>query len=56
MLAEGEGGEYELTSGLAPLDGTTTTVLMEGDELDRLVGTFERFAALTQWKGTLTVK
>ena len=36
LLAEGEGGEYELTSGLAPLHGTTTTVLMEGDEVGRL--------------------
>ena len=55
LLAEGEGGEYELTSGLAPLHGTTTTVLMEGDEVGRLVGMFQRFAALTQWRGTLTV-
>ena len=55
LLAEGEGGEYELTSGLAPLHGTTTTVLMEGDEVGRLVGMFQRFAALTQWKGILTV-
>ena len=55
LLAEGEGGEYELTSDLAPLHGTTTTVLMEGDEVGRLVGMFERFAALAQWKGTLTV-
>ena len=28
---------------------------MEGDEVGRLVGMFERFAALAQWKGTLTV-
>ncbi len=55
ILAEGEGGEYELTTDLAPLHGTTTTVLMEGDEVGRLVGMFERFAALAQWKGTLTV-
>src|SRR5271166_3851205 len=55
LLAEGEGGEYELTSGLTPLHGTTTTVLMEGDEVGRLVGMFQRFAALTQWKGILTV-
>ena len=55
LLAEGEGGEYELTSGLAPLHGTTTTVLMEGDEVGRLVGMFHRFASLTQWRGTLTV-
>ena len=55
LLAEGEGGEYELTSGLTPLHGTTTTVLIEGDEVGRLVGMFQRFAALTQWKGILTV-
>ena len=55
LLAEGEGGEYELTSGLTPLHGTTTTVLMEGDEVGRLVGMFHRFAALTKWKGILTV-
>ena len=28
---------------------------MEGDEVVRLVGMFQRFAALTQWKGILTV-
>jgi hypothetical protein len=55
LLAEGEGGEYELTSSLAPLHGTTTTVLMEGDEAGRLVAMFERFAALAQWRGILTV-
>jgi hypothetical protein len=55
LLAEGEGGEYELTSDLAPLHGTTTTVLMEGDEVGRLVAIFGRFAAFAQWKGTLTV-
>jgi hypothetical protein len=55
LLAEGEGGEYELTFDLDPLHGTTTTVLMEGDEVDRLVDMFERFAALVQWKGLLTV-
>jgi hypothetical protein len=55
LLAEGEGGEYELSLGLDPVHGTTTTVLMEGDELDRLVDMFERFAALAQWKGLLTV-
>ena len=55
LLAEGEGGEYELTSGLDPLNGTTTTVLMDGVEVDRLVSMFERFATLTQWKGVLTV-
>ena len=42
LLAEGEGGEYELTSGLDPLNGTTTTVLMDGDEVDRLVSMFKR--------------
>ncbi len=55
LLADGEGGEYELTSGLAPLHGTTTNVLMEGDEVSRLVGMFERFASLAQWRGILTV-
>ncbi len=55
MLAEGEGGEYELTDDLEPLHGTTTTVLMEGDEASRIVAMFERFATLAQWKGTLTV-
>jgi hypothetical protein len=54
-LAEGEGGDYQLTLGLDPLHGTTTTVLMEGDEVGRLVAMFERFAAFAQWKGTLTV-
>jgi hypothetical protein len=55
LLAEGDGGDYQLTLGLDHLRGTTTTVLMEGDEVDRLVAMFERFAALAQWKGTLTV-
>ena len=55
LLAEGEGGDYQLTLGLDPLRGTITTVLMEGDEVSRLVSVFERFVALTQWKGTLTV-
>src|SRR5262249_22864611 len=55
LLAEGEGGDYQLTPGLDPLHGTTTAVLMEGDEVSRLVAMFERFAALAQWKGTLTV-
>jgi hypothetical protein len=55
LLAEGEGGDYQLTSGLHSVHGTTTTVLMEGDEVGRVVAMFERFAALAQWKGTLTV-
>jgi hypothetical protein len=55
LFAEGEGGDYQLTSGLDPVHGTTTTVQMEADEVDRLVAMFERFAALAQWKGILTV-
>jgi hypothetical protein len=55
LLAEGEGGDYQLTLGLDSVDGTTTTVLMEGDEVGRLVAMFERFAALAHWKGELTV-
>jgi hypothetical protein len=55
LLAEGEGGDYQLTLGLDPLHGTTTTVLMEGDEADQMVAMFKRFAALAQWKGILTV-
>jgi hypothetical protein len=55
LLAEGEGGDYQLTSGLDSEHGTTTTVLMEGDDVGRLVAMFERFAALAQWKGVLTV-
>jgi hypothetical protein len=55
LFAEGEGGDYLLTLDLDRLHGTITTVLMEGDEVNRLVGMFERFAALAQWKGTLTV-
>ena len=41
LLAEGEGGDYQLTLGLDSLHGTTTTVLMEGDEVDRLVAMFK---------------
>ena len=55
LLAEGEGGDYQLISGLDPLHGTTTTVLMEGDEVGSIVRMFERFAAFAQWKGLLTV-
>jgi hypothetical protein len=55
LLAQGEGGDYELTSDLDHLHGTITTVLMEGDEVGRMVAMFERFAALAQWKGVLTV-
>jgi hypothetical protein len=55
LLAEGEGGDYQLTLGLDPTHGTTTSVVMEGDEVDRLVAMFERFAARAQWKGRLTV-
>lgn len=55
LLAEGEGGDYQLTLGLDPLHGTTTTVLMEGDEVGSMVRMFERFATLAQWKGLLTV-
>ena len=55
LLAEGEGGEYELTSGLASLHGTTTTVLMEGDEVGRLVGMFQHFATSRSEKEILTV-
>jgi Histidine kinase-, DNA gyrase B-, and HSP90-like ATPase len=55
LFAEGAGGDYQLTIGLDPQHGTTTTVLMEGDEVDRLIAMFQRFASLAQWKGILTV-
>jgi hypothetical protein len=50
----GSGANYDL--GDAPYyDGTRSTIIMDGDEVDALCRMVRRFARLCQWRGKLTL-
>jgi len=51
----GNGGSYELDRDLPYLDGTETTVVMDGYHADDLIRHTRRFVALTQWDGAFFI-
>lgn len=52
LLVEGEGAQFTVTQA-SPIDGTKSTVLVEGDVVSNLEEECRRFAQFSQWRGTL---
>lgn len=55
LRVTGNGGSYELERDLPYLDGTETTVIMDGYHADDLIRQARRFISLTQWDGTFFI-
>ncbi len=53
-MACGAGGDYTLDK-VEFLSGTKTTVIIKGDESDRIEMEFRAFASYLQWDGKLTL-
>lgn len=51
----GEGAQFEITDGHDYLHGTTSKVLIQGDEAEALLQNFKRFASFAQWRGDLSI-
>lgn len=54
IIVRGEGASYTIEDG-EYLDGTTSVIEIEGDHSDNLRGQVKRLAALTRWKGAITL-
>ncbi len=55
LVVQGCGGEFELLEVEKAFHGTKTTIVMKGDEATALRAQIKRLAALTRWKGTITL-
>jgi hypothetical protein len=53
LFVQGEGAQYSLAEGLGYVNGTTTQVVMDGDEVGGLTKAVRRFAAFAQWDGEI---
>lgn len=54
LSVSGSGAQYDIKKS-ANLNGTESMVEIDGDQVNTLINTVERFAAFTQWKGTLSL-
>lgn len=55
---KGTGAEYTVTKSdrtKDEFDGTKSTIIIEGDQVEQLNEQVEQFAAMAQWKGSLTL-
>lgn len=55
LVVEGSGAGYNLTEGSEEVSGTSSTIRMTGDYTEKLVKAVKRFAAFSQWDGTITL-
>ncbi len=53
LFVQGEGAQYDLAEGLGVAEGTTTIVMMAGDEIARLSSAVRKFAECAQWDGEI---
>lgn len=55
VRAIGYGGEYELTTVPVAIHGTRTTIVMEGDQKEKVRSAVRKFAECCRWNGQLTL-
>lgn len=55
LQVEGSGADYEIQEDLPYIHGTTTTIKMPGDIVEKLVTEATRFVAFAQWAGTISI-
>jgi hypothetical protein len=55
LLVNGCGAQYDLAENCGYVHGTTTSVVMPGDEVGNLVSAARRFCAFAQWDGVITI-
>lgn len=53
LRVDGCGAEYSLTDGLDFLDGTKSTIVIDGDFVESLCDSVAKFAKFAQWSGKL---
>lgn len=55
LVVEGSGGEFDISESDDYVDGVRTTVVMEGDQVDRIKQSCYLFTRYAQWSGTFSV-
>lgn len=55
LMVEGNGAVYNLSDGHPCLDGTRSTIVIDGDHAGEILQALDKFASYAQWNGNLMV-